>query len=157
VPAPLAPRARLAAFVLALLVAGALPVPSPALADARAEAACRESFARVKRAFESASAESVVGCLPAEGTLQLTLLGLATRPEPMKREQAQRVLKSYFEIVSGLKLVERAGQPAESLVRAYDYTRRLRNGDPAVTRLTITLKQDAAGALKLHAIAETAR
>jgi hypothetical protein len=146
-----------ACLALAAIVGSWVPPPGPAQADARLEAACRESFARVKRAIESASAEAVVACMAPEGTLALTLLGLATRPDPMKREQAQRVLKSYFEQVSGPKLVERPGQPAESLLRAFDYTRRLRNGDPATTRLTLTLRKDAQGELRLQSIVETSR
>ena len=141
--------------VLALLLM-LVPV-GPAAADAQAEAACRESFARVKGALETRSAEAVVACMLPEGTLALTLLGVTTRPEPMKREQALKVLKSYFELVTGSKLVERPGQAPDALVRAFDYTRRLRAGDPTTTRLTLTLKKDAAGALRLHSIIETAR
>ena len=132
-------------------------LPDPAGADALTEAACRESFARVQRALEARSADAVVGCMHPEGTLALTLLGVSTRPEPMKREQALKVLKSYFELVSAPKLVARPGQAAEALVRAYDYTRRLRAGDPSTTRLTLTLKKDAAGLLRLHSITETTR
>ena len=136
--------------VLALL-------PGKAGADAQTEILCRESFARVQRALEARSAEAVVGCMQPEGTLALTLLGVSTRPEPMKREQALKVLKSYIALVSTPKLVERPGQAADALVRAYDYTRRLRAGDPSTTRLTLTLKKDTAGVLRLHSIVETAR
>ena len=67
------------------------------------------------------------------------------------------MLKTYFELVSTPKLVARPGQAADALVRAFDYTRRLRTGDPTTTRLTLTLKKDAAGLLRLHSIVETAR
>jgi hypothetical protein len=145
------------ALVLAGVLGGGAAGVRQAEADTSTATACRESFARVKRAFESASAEAVVACMQPEGTLALTLIGASARPDPMKREQAQRVLKGYFEAVSGLKLVERPGQPAESLVRAYDYTRRLRSGDPATTRLTVTLRKDATGELRLQSIIESAR
>jgi hypothetical protein len=154
-PAPGRGR-RWALGLLAALTLLAL-APSQAGADAATEAACRESFARVQRALEARSAEGVVNCMLPEGTLTLTLLGVSTRPEPMKREQALKVLKSYFELVSAPKLVARPGQPADALVRAFDYTRRLRAGDPSTTRLTLTLKKDAAGLLRLHSIVETAR
>jgi hypothetical protein len=121
------------------------------------EQACTESFARLQKAFESRSADSVVGCMAADGTLSLTLLGIQGRADPMKREQALKVLKTYFELVTGPKLKAKEGQAADGLVRTYDYTRRLKQGDPATTRLTITLKKDAAGTLRLHSLVENAR
>jgi hypothetical protein len=121
------------------------------------EKACQESFARVQKAFESRSADSVVACMPADGTLTLTLLGIQGRSDPMKREQALKVLKTYFGLVTSPTLKAKEGQPADALLRTYDYTRRLKQGDPATTRLTITLKKDAAGVLRLHSVVETAR
>ena len=143
-------------LALALGAASALLVPGAALAD-QAEVACRESFARFQRAFEARSAEAVVGCMPAEGTLTLSLIGVAGRVEPMKREQAQKVLKTYFELLTSATLKAREGQPADALVRAFDFVRRLRAGDPSTTRLTVTLKKDATGAPRLHSLVESAR
>ena len=145
---------RRCAFALGLVV-WALFVGA-ALAEGN-ESACTESFARVQKAFESRSAESIVNCMAADGTMSLTLLGIQGRAEPMKREQALKVLKSYFELVTGPKLKAKEGQAADGLVRTYDYTRRLKQGDPATTRLTITLKKDAAGVLRLHSLVENAR
>lgn len=141
---------------LGLVLALGICVPGAAAAPGD-EAACRESFQRFQGAFESRSAEAVVACMAAEGTLSVTLVGVAGRGEPMKREQALKVLKGYFEQVTATKLKAREGQAPDALVRAYDYTRRLRSGDPGTTRLTVTLKKDAAGALRLHALAESSR
>lgn len=145
---------------VAVLLAGLLSVWALFAPGARAEGseqACQESFGRVQKAFEARSADSIVGCMASEGTLSLTLLGIQGRADPMKREQALKVLKTYFGLVTGSTLKAKEGQPAEGLVRTYDYTRRLKQGDPATTRLTITLKKDAAGALRLHSIVENAR
>jgi hypothetical protein len=151
-PGPRAPRLSAVAMgllVLALFAAGAGAEGS--------EQACQESFARVQKAFESRSADSVVGCMAADGTLSISLLGIQGRTDPMKREQALKVLKTYFALVTGPKLKAKEGQAADGLVRTFDYTRRLKQGDPATTRLTITLKRDAAGALRLHSFVESAR
>lgn len=142
----------LGGLLLALAPAGARGARA-----AEGATACAESFERFQRAFESRSAEAVVGCMAADGTLSVALLGMSARAEPMKREQALKVLKSYFEGVTSAALKAKEGQSAESLVRAYDYTRRLRAGDPTTTRLTVTLRKDAAGALRLHALVESAR
>lgn len=154
----------LLAGTLALLAGGALPGagPSrvlagpPAPADAALAAACRESFGRVKAAVEARSAAAVVACMEPEGTLAVALQGLPSGG-PMKREQATRVLGSYFALVSEPRLVERPGQAADSLVRSFDYTRRLRGGDPATTRLVLTLRRDARGSLRLASLSEAAR
>jgi hypothetical protein len=150
---PVGVRALLA---FGLLLALGVSMRSAAAAPGD-EGACRESFQRFQGAFESRSADSVVACMAPEGTLSIALLGVAGRGEPMKKEQAQKVLKGYFEQVSAAKLKAREGQAPDALVRAYDYTRRLRSGDPTTTRLTVTLKKDAAGALRLHALSESAR
>ena len=128
----------------------------PGVAGA-AEPACKESFDRVQKAVEARSAETVVGCMQAEGTLTIRLLGEAGGTEPMKREQALRVLRMYFEKVSQAKLKVREGQALDALVRTFDYTRRLRGGDAQTTRLTITLRKDAQNALHLYSIVESAR
>jgi|GEM_PF-5637165 len=148
-------RKRVFGFVAALAALALLA--GEAGADAQTEVLCRESFARVQRALEARSADTLVACMQPEGTLALTLLGVNTRPEPMKREQALKVLKSYLALVSAPRLVERPGQAADALVRAFDYARRLRADDPSTTRLTLTLKKDATGTLRLHSIVETAR
>lgn len=151
-PGPLAPRwlrTAAGAALLGLAVAGS--------AVAEADPACAESFARLERAFVSRSADAVIGCMAPEGTLTISLLGLAGKADPMKREQALKVLKTYFEQVSSAALKPREGQAAESLVRTYDYTRRLKKADPATTRLTVTLKKDAGGALRLASLVESAK
>ncbi|MFM8979115.1 MAG: hypothetical protein ACKOSS_01425 [Planctomycetia bacterium] len=148
----------LLAGLLATLGAGSTPaLAGPAPVDAALAAACRESFARVKGALEGRSAAAVVACMEPEGTLSIALQGLPASAGPMKREQAARVLGSYFALVSEPRLVERPGQAADSLVRSYDYTRRLRGGDPATTRLVVTLRRDAGGSLRLASLAEAAR
>lgn len=149
----------LLASLLAAPGAGGAPAwaaPVPTL-DAALAAACRESLARVKAAVEGRSAAGVVACMEPEGTLAIALQGLPAGAGPMKREQAARVLGSYFALVSQPRLVERPGQAADSLVRSYDYTRRLRGGDPATTRLVVTLRRDAGGSLRLASLAEAAR
>ena len=95
--------------------------------------------------------------MAAEGTLTITLLGVAGGPAPKKREQALRVLSTYFEGVSQATLKLRAGQAPDALVKSYDYTRRLRGGDAQTTRLAITLRKDAANALHLNSVVESAR
>lgn len=143
---------------LALLVAGVVVGLFGRTADAAESAeACAESFDRVKKAVEARSADQVVGCMAADGTLTVSLLGLTTKADPMKREQALKVLKTYFAQVSSAALKAKEGQAADSLVRSYDYTRRLKQNDPATTRLTVTLKKDAAGALRLHSLVESSR
>lgn len=150
---------RASLLLLALLAAaGTAASARPALAGPAEERACAETFERVKAAIQSRSADAVVACMAPEGTLTLSLLGGgAGRADPMKREQALKVLKTYFEQVSSATLKVREGQPVESLVRAYDYTRRLKAGDPATTRLTVTLRKDGSGTLRLHALVESAR
>lgn len=150
---------RASLLLLALLAApGAATSARPALAGPAEERACKESFDRVQAAFQARSADAVVACMAPEGTLTLSLLGGgAGRADPMKREQALKVLKTYFEQVTSATLKVREGQPADSLVRAYDYTRRLKAGDPATTRLTVTLRKDGSGSLRLHALVESAR
>jgi hypothetical protein len=129
----------------------------PAFGAEGNEKACQESFARVQKAMEARSADSVVGCMATDGTLTISLLGIQGRAEPMKREQALKVLKTYFELVTGPKLKAKEGQAADSLVRTFEYTRRLKQGDPATTRLTVTLKKDATGTMRLHSLVENAR
>ncbi|MFM8385877.1 MAG: hypothetical protein ACKOCB_03500 [Planctomycetia bacterium] len=154
---------RLGRLLLAAALAGGVAAVPPAAAaaapaaDAALAAASRELLGRVKGALEGRSAAGVVACMDPEGTLSLGLLGLPAGSGPLKRDQATRVLGSYFEGVSAPRLVERSGQAADSLVRTFDYTRRLRGGDPATTRLVVTLRRDAAGALRLAALAESAR
>ena len=138
-----------------LLAVGALF--APAARAAGNEEGCAESFERVRKAFEARSAEQVIGCMGVEGTLTVSLLGLTGKADPMKREQALKVLKTYFALVSSAGLKAKAGQSAHSLVRSYDYTRRLKQSDPATTRLTITLRKDAAGALRLQSLVESSR
>jgi aspartokinase len=139
------------------LVIAVLGLFAPWARAAGSEEACAESFERVRKAVEARSADQVVGCMAAEGMLTVSLLGLAARADPMKREQALKVLKTYFAQVSSASLKAKEGQAADSLVRSYDYTRRLRQNDPATTRLTITLKKDASGTLRLHSLVESSK
>ncbi len=148
---------RLALALLGALAPTLTLAPRPAAAGPAEERACTEAFERVQRALESRSAPALVACMAPQGTLTVSLLGLPAKAEPMKREQALRVLASYFEQVGAASLKVREGQAPDGLVRAYDYTRRLKAGDPATTRLTITLRRDAAGALALHSLVESAR
>jgi hypothetical protein len=142
------------ALGLALAVGGLFASPARAAAD---EQACTESFERVRKAIEARSADQVAGCMAADGTLTVSLLGLAAQAEPMKREQALKVLKTYFAQVTSASLKVKEGQAADSLVRSFDYTRRLKQNDPATTRLTITLRKDGAGVLRLHSLVESSK
>ncbi len=149
---------RLAQGLAGLVTAWALLLAcAPTARAVELAAACKESFERFEKAFQARSADLVVGCMAPEGTLTVSLLSIAGKPEPMKREQALKVLKSYFATVTSALLKAKEGQAADSLVRAYDYTRRLKAGDPTTTRLTVTLRKDATGALRLHSIVESAR
>ncbi len=127
-----------------LLAAGA----RPGLAGRNDNGPGAAQFAPAVRAWQSKSAKAVAALVPGDGRLSISLEGTGSgrvtgRPT---REQAEAVLKGYFDRVEGAALKDVTPEDARAFTRTYDYTYRPRGAAERTTRLSLTLQTAADGA-----------
>ena len=139
---------RHAAHAAILALALATGVRSVVADDAAPAAA---AFAPVVRAWQSRDAKAVTALILADGRLSLSLEGygagrIVGRPT---KENAQAILKGYFEKIESASLKDATAPEAKTFTRQYDYTYRPRGADERTTRLSFTLQKadDASFAL----------
>jgi hypothetical protein len=134
-----------AALVVAFAAASGLPAVA---APAGAEPPTRASFSSAVSAWQGESAHGVAVLVPAEGRLSLSLLGSGSGAVTARatRDQAEAILKGYFDRIEGVSLRDATPPDARTYTRVYDYAYRPRGGAEKATRLSFTLQQAADGA-----------
>ena len=105
-------------------------------------------FAPTVRAWQAKSAKGVSALVPADGRLSISLEGTGSGRVTGRttREQAEAVLKGYFERVEGAALKDATPEDSRAFTRLYEYTYRPRGAAERTPRLSFTLQTAADGA-----------
>jgi hypothetical protein len=106
-----------------------------------------DAFAGVVKAWPARDAAAVVALMPGEGRLQLSLEGAggAKISGRFPKENAQAILKRYFEQIESARLKDATPADAKTFTRQYDYAYRPRGADERTTRLSFTLQRAGEG------------
>jgi hypothetical protein len=147
-----------------LRIALALVVVLAALAPSTPAAAGKEgppasAFAAAVDAWKSRDAAGVVARMQRGGRLSLVLDGAGggrINATPTQ-ENAQAILKGYFERIDAVTLKDVTPAEARSKTRAYDYGYRPRGGETKATRLSFTLTAVDGGGWALVGVEERPR
>jgi hypothetical protein len=125
----------------AVLLCAALAALSPAALAGKDDGPTAAAFTEVVRAWRARDAAGVVARMPKDARLTLVLDGAGggrINATPT-RENAQALLKGYFERVDAVSLKDVTPADARSKTRAFDYGYRPRGGEAKATRLSFTL------------------
>jgi hypothetical protein len=117
------------------------------------------AFSKVVAAWQARDAAGVVAQMGKDEKLQLKLddVGNGRINAHTTREQAQAILKGYFERVESASLKDVTPPGARPKVRTFDYGYRPRGGQARTTRLSFTLKDVEKGSWTLSGVEERPR